>query len=290
MGKKALCIPKSIFLTLLDFLQSSTSDETGRMKIQDITNTLYRSMNKDKDKIEYTGKVWIINDRAKLLRNMNMQCTLEDRDFVEDDPTQYQIIPYVTFGCFGSYPGTYIHGEEDWGNYVLKYIRGSKGDENRLKAKHSIGFGGHIEELPEAPGNFHLIKVIFDAACREVEEELGLQITNTIKSVIFDQLIYGPSFIIEDSPVGHVHLGIHINIDLRSICNNLEGREKEVLKEFLDSVPKEGSDASVDKEIDIVTKITRIPLSTMTAFEYNWEGWSQEILHDAMWEQRVDHC
>jgi len=287
MSKKALCIPKSIFVTVLDYYQSTIPNEIEKQIVEDLVYHLYESMDggKDKEK-EYTGKVWLIRDNAKLLRNMNMQCTLEDRDLVENDPTQFQIIPYVTFGCFYSNPPMPLY-RESWGNYVLKYVRGSKGDENRLKAKHSIGFGGHIEELPVAPGNFHLIKVILDAACREVEEELGLQVTDTIKNHIFDQLIYRSSFIIEDSPVGHVHLGIHINIDLQQICINLTGHERDVLNEFLDSIPQEGSDASVDKEIDIVTGITRIPLTAMTAFEYNWEGWSQEILHDAMWDERV---
>lgn len=200
------------------------------------------------------------------LPKMNMKAFLGPRDSLETDPTKLQIIPYLSF--------TFNKG--GIGDCIVKYTRGSKGGEDRLKTKHSIGFGGHIEEAPVDVGAHFLFDVIFKAALREVEEELDLPMCPALEAYIKDTLVRNSYFILEDSPVGSVHLGLTANIELADtslIKNN------HVLEKYLINLPFEGEgDGSKDVEKDIVKDLTVVPLHSSLIMDYNWESWSQAAL------------
>jgi predicted NUDIX family phosphoesterase len=106
------------------------------------------------------------------------------RGQAEDNPCLKQLIPYVIFRC---------------GDQVFHYIRGKEAGESRLRAKGSIGLGGHIQpgdmDLFSSPRTFYLA-----AAAREVAEEVR------VEAEYQEQIV---ALINDDStPVGRVHLGI----------------------------------------------------------------------------------
>lgn len=111
----------------------------------------------------------------------------DDRETVETDPNKKQFIPYCVLRV---------------GDKILRYTRGSKGGENRLHAKKSIGFGGHInpiDQLQEYPS----FQTYLEAVKRELEEEVGLKLEN----------VPHPVCLINDdtNAVGQVHLGfVHV--------------------------------------------------------------------------------
>jgi predicted NUDIX family phosphoesterase len=106
------------------------------------------------------------------------------RSQAERDPALKQLIPYVILRC------------EDM---VFHYIRGKEAGEGRLRAKGSIGIGGHIQpqdlNLFTSPRTFYMT-----AAAREVAEEVQVEATHRERIV---------ALINDDStPVGQVHFGI----------------------------------------------------------------------------------
>ncbi len=225
---------------------------------------------------KYSENVWVF-PTADILHRMNMECKLGDRSKIETNESLYQIIPYVTF-TYSTY-----RGESTDGKYILKYTRGDKGGENRLKTKHSIGFGGHIEELPIDKGSHYLFNVICDAALREANEEIGIPLSDALREYVRDSLANGSNFIVEDSPVGQVHLGIHLNINLDSILRSLEDTlETDFINmdKFINSLLGTAGNekVSVDVEEDVVKDISLCLISESILFDYNWEGWSREVI------------
>ncbi len=106
------------------------------------------------------------------------------RTSAESNPNLKQLIPYV------------ILRFED---QVFHYIRGKEAGEPRLRARGSIGIGGHIQThdvtLFTCPRTFYL-----DAASREVAEEVRVEAHHRERIV---------ALINDDStPVGQVHFGI----------------------------------------------------------------------------------
>jgi predicted NUDIX family phosphoesterase len=126
------------------------------------------------------------------------------RKQAEDDPSLKQLIPYVIFRC---------------GDQVFHYIRGKEAGESRLRAKGSIGIGGHIQpqdvNLFSSPRTFYLT-----AAAREVAEEVrvGAEYQERIVALIND----------DSTPVGRVHFGIvHIwDLDKPSVYK----RERQITR------------------------------------------------------------
>ena len=103
-----------------------------------------------------------------------------ERGPAETDETKLQIIPYMLV----------TDGEK-----VLSYSRSKKGNEERLHAKKSLGFGGHLHPRDVWNNSFHR------GAFRELLEETGIPRTH-VKSI---RPISG---ILDDSdPVGRVHYG-----------------------------------------------------------------------------------
>lgn len=102
------------------------------------------------------------------------------RDQVETDPSVKQLIPYVVFR---------------WQDRLFHYTRGQSGSEARLRARRSIGVGGHINPIDAASQNPYRAGLL-----REIEEEVFVN-SPYRESVL--GLVYDPS-----TPVGQVHLGV----------------------------------------------------------------------------------
>lgn len=111
------------------------------------------------------------------------------RPAAERDPGHKQLIPYALVVS---------------GDRVLHYTRGGSGGEARLRAKGSIGIGGHVNpgDLGQAGASGHVTRETYLAAMRrELEEEL--EITGDIISNHMVALLNDDS-----NEVGEVHLGI----------------------------------------------------------------------------------
>lgn len=80
------------------------------------------------------------------------------------------------------------------GGMLLRYRRGSKGGESRLRGLYSVGIGGHIAEQDFAGGNG------YEAGMnREVREETGFEpVKNPAVAVLND----------DSTEVGRAHLGV----------------------------------------------------------------------------------
>ncbi|QDT38428.1 phosphoesterase [Stratiformator vulcanicus] len=103
------------------------------------------------------------------------------RSEAEEDPSYKQLIPYCIFMC---------------GDTVFQYTRGSGVGEARLKAKRSIGVGGHISK-EDAAGGQDPYKT---GLARELTEEVEYPADHSeqIVGLIND----------DETPVGKVHLGV----------------------------------------------------------------------------------
>lgn len=133
---------------------------------------------------------------------------------------------------------------------VLTYSR-SKGAETRLHGSRSIGFGGHIDKEDYNPelSNMH---TIYQAAKRELKEELGLVLDNFEERVKFTHNILDYT-----NSVGMVHFGLVAIVELSDF---------EMDSLLID--PEEITDA-VFQEIDA--------LKTYSSY---YENWSQMIIEE----------
>jgi predicted NUDIX family phosphoesterase len=113
-----------------------------------------------------------------------------DRDLVETNPLYKQIIPYSLLR---------------YNDKIFYYQRSMKGKESRLRAKMSIGVGGHINQLDIATSNGkHTI--IDSARDRELLEEFDTHGHKSIKLI---------GIINDDSDaVGQVHLGLLYELEM----------------------------------------------------------------------------
>lgn len=149
-----------------------------------------------------------------LIQNIDwntLEYHLLDRSVCETDDTYLQIIPYITL--------LDETNKEDDVLYI--YSRGKGGNENRLHGKCSIGLGGHVEELPNEEHG--IIHVLTEATIRELNEEVGLPVTDHLRSNIATNLRVGNyrAFYCFSDAVGRVHLAINmlIAVDPNTISN-----------------------------------------------------------------------
>lgn len=147
------------------------------------------------------------------------------RPEAENDPTHKQLIPYVVLR----------HG-----NDLFHYTRGQGAGEKRLRARRSVGVGGHINPIDTAPGE-HPYR---QALVREVAEEVYLEAN-------YRERCLG---IINDdaTPVGQVHLGVVHVFDLDAPM--VRHREKDL------------------------TQSGFAPLETLLREKEQFETWSQFVL------------
>jgi predicted NUDIX family phosphoesterase len=160
------------------------------------------------------------------------------RASVEDDPSFKQLIPYCLLGC-----GT---GPE---RHYFAYTRGGGQGEARLRAKRSVGIGGHISSIDGTHGD----DTSYEAGMRrELEEEVAIGGAWTGRCV---------GLINDDSnAVGSVHLGIVHLLEL----------------ERADARPREDQLVACGFE----------PLAALRADRDRFETWSQIVL-DALADGRI---
>lgn len=159
------------------------------------------------------------------------------REDLEIDPTYKQIIPYIVIKVDDKY---------------LSYVRTSKGDEDRLHDKVSIGVGGHIDftDVNRYQESVDIISTLEGTAIREVIEEIGF----------FDTIAYESRYnwigIVNDdsNDVGKVHIGVVCIVDLKA-----------------DEIPSKSKDESI-------SKLTLMSLEELQATELNLETWSRHVV------------
>ncbi len=258
MSKFALYVDKKEFLKLLN---------TKMLYMTDVDYYLEEASQKCSNaEKEYSNKTWVFSTND-ILHRMDIEANLGNRDEIETDESKYQIIPYVTF----------THTNDSTETSILKYSRGSKSGESRLMSKYSVGIGGHIEEAPIPNTVSNLFDCIYRGCIREIEEELNLPVSNTLKNYIRNKLASDSNFIMEDSPVGRVHLGIHINIDLSEVLKAVHPDEYPEINNYVNKLLI--SSGSMDVEHDIVEGVSLDEITPSILFDYNWESWSREVLY-----------
>jgi predicted NUDIX family phosphoesterase len=131
--------------------------------------------------------------RKTLLAPENV--SFRPRSEVEKDPSFKQLIPYMIFS----------HTASDGTVRLFQYVRSKGAGESRLRAKRSVGVGGHLsaDDVTKngTPHDFYR-----EGMLRELREEVVLNSTFTEECVgmIND----------DETEVGKVHLGIVHRFDL----------------------------------------------------------------------------
>ena len=107
---------------------------------------------------------------------------------MEEDPSFKQFIPYVIFR----------HTDEAGKVTVFQYTRGGKAGEKRLRAKRSVGVGGHISSVDAESATGEAVYT--EGMRRELEEEVCINtiFKDTCAGMIND----------DETAVGKVHLGV----------------------------------------------------------------------------------
>jgi predicted NUDIX family phosphoesterase len=133
------------------------------------------------------------------------------RSDMEDDPGFKQLIPYCIFRFVDS------AGQP----HIFQYTRGGGGGETRLRAKKSVGIGGHISTLDAHDASPYDLGMR-----RELEEEVIIE-------TAYNQSLVG---LINDdeNDVGKVHLGIVHLFDVEQ--PNVRARETEISQSGFASV------------------------------------------------------
>ncbi len=135
------------------------------------------------------------------------QISYRPRGEMEQDPSFKQLIPYVLF--------RYVDSEGT--PRLFQYKRGGGGGEKRLRAKRSVGIGGHISTLDASAGTTQ--DVYREGMRRELDEEVVIEAAFTEKCV---GLIND-----DETPVGQVHLGIVHLYEVNSL--NVHPREEDIV-------------------------------------------------------------
>lgn len=192
---------------------------------------------------------------------INWRVTLEDRAIVDDlekiNPELKQLLPYMTFWRFNR---SLAVDSNDLISMVevLTYRRDVKGDAPDLIGKLSIGFGGHVDVLPNEGEK--LCALLTREALREGFEEIGVElIQEKLLAIIKNQLTCLPGIMLESDRTDAVHYGVPIfyNVD------------KDEQKLFDNAVPEAGH----------IKELSWVPLTSLQGDETNTnpqglENWS----------------
>lgn len=168
--------------------------------------------------------VMIVGDTPDEL--FELEPSLLPRSVCETATNYLQIIPYVMVVT---------------DDKILTYRRGKAGAELRLFDLDSIGFGGHIDELPKEGET--LKQLIARETNRELKEELGIDVDISEEEMGLTTVVYSDA-----SAVNEVHLGLAFCIYLdndavgsineraeQGIIDNLRWQTSE---QFLDNLEK----------------------------------------------------
>ncbi|WP_411839854.1 hypothetical protein [Paracoccus sp. ME4] len=156
------------------------------------------------------------------------------RPHLEQDERFRQIIPYVVLRCDGKY---------------LAYTRGAAGGEDRLHAKISMGFGGHVD-IPDMKadedGMFDLGGTLEGSVLRELQEEIpGIEILGgQWVGLLADNT----------DAVGRVHVGLIGVWDIKA-------------------VPAASGE-------DAIAELTAMTVEEMIAVKDRLENWSQVLVEN----------
>lgn len=105
------------------------------------------------------------------------------------------------------------------GDYLVA-TRKPKQTESRLHGKKYLGIGGHIEECDIRPSNGSLSDTVVNSSCRELEEEVGIQLNHIINGFTQGIIVTHSCGVVDQ-----VHIGImcHIIVDKGDV--NLDTEE-----------------------------------------------------------------
>ena len=226
-----------------------------------------------------------IEDIIELLKeeNKTIDSYLVSREICEKPENQFlQIIPYVTF---------YNVDKENGKLNIVQYIRASKGNEDRLYAKTSIGFGGHIDNLTDInfserfaldDGSSHfvmnkseLFSTIFNTANREIKEELGEELLNklNIRYYISDTAFFTGDM---SEEVNKVHLGVSIPVELSKEQYKLFFDTIKINKEEIDKIDSMTVNLkNIIEEMNIDTVLNSVQNELKN--QNNMEDWSLRV-------------
>lgn len=129
------------------------------------------------------------------------------RGDMEQDPSFKQLIPYVLFRY------TTPEGQVQ----LFDYLRGGGVGEARLRAKRSVGVGGHIS-LEDAETSDHSHDVYREGMRRELDEEVSIETE-------YDEAVAG-LLNDDETEVGKVHLGVVHLCDVQT--PNITPREEDL--------------------------------------------------------------
>lgn len=128
------------------------------------------------------------------------------RQALEHDDRFRQVIPYVVLHCASK---------------VYSYRRGQASNEDRLRGRTSIGFGGHVTlaDLVTIAGQVDVTATLRTAVTRELHEELQLPAVLAKRTIGI--------LCTSDTPVSRVHVGIVElwalqNVDVRPLEATVE--------------------------------------------------------------------
>lgn len=145
---------------------------------------------------------------------------LMDRSHCETNPTYLQLIPYVIL----------VSKNQE----VFIYKRGQKGNEDRLHQLYSVGLGGHIE-IDTPPEEYVYVQperilptIIAETIKQELQEEVGIELTNAEISSLADNLPHFHTIYSDHNQVGSVHLGISGILKIEK--DRLNGHEKDIIQ------------------------------------------------------------
>lgn len=131
------------------------------------------------------------------------------RGEMEEDASFKQLIPYVVF-----------RHTSPSGVQIFQYCRGKGQGETRLRAKRSVGVGGHISTLDAETTGIHTGSEVYDEGLRrELSEEIDIQTPYkaNLVGLIND----------DETEVGRVHLGVVHLYEVEQPA--VEPREEDIL-------------------------------------------------------------
>lgn len=174
------------------------------------------------------------DEEDKLGRLLCLKPFMVSRAICETDKRFLQVLPYIT-----------VHDGE--GNYLL-YERPVSSGESRLHGLKSMGFGGHVEQLPITSNmSIHLA----DEAIRELNEELGIP-NNRINQNQLLSLFMNKDFKVirmTETETEAVHLGLLLNFKI--IPEEVKAKPEEIIGlqwKSLSELKKQVSDSPDDFE------------------------------------------
>lgn len=136
------------------------------------------------------------------------QLSYRPRGEMEADPSFKQLIPYCVFR----------YTDAEGVVRVFQYQRGQAGGEARLRAKRSVGVGGHISTIDAGDAGDDSTDVYRTGLMRELDEEvaIGSPYLETCLGMIND----------DKTEVGRVHLGVVHVFDVES--PEVQPREEDI--------------------------------------------------------------